>query len=150
MYSFRHSRVAHEAARADYTRRLSLSGTDETVLMNRSAGWTPDDARALYNIDHWGEGYFGVNAAGHLSVKPRRNGADIDLFQLVERVELEGLALPVLLRFSDILHDRVDALCDAFGAAMRETGYTGRYTAVYPIKVNQQRTVIEEILRLGN
>jgi arginine decarboxylase len=118
--------------------------------MNKPDRWTPEQARALYNIEHWGEGYFGVNDAGHLSVKPRRNGVALDLFELVNKVEQDGLALPVLLRFSDILHDRVDVLCDAFAGAMRDTGYSGRYTAVYPIKVNQQRAVIEEILRLGN
>lgn len=118
--------------------------------MNKPIQWTPDQAGTLYNIDHWGEGYFGVNTAGHLSVRPRRNGVEIDLFKLVGSIEQEGLALPVLVRFSDILHDRVDVLCDAFADAMRDAGYTGRYTAVYPIKVNQQRTVVEEILRLGN
>ncbi|MGH8455172.1 MAG: biosynthetic arginine decarboxylase, partial [Nevskiales bacterium] len=118
--------------------------------MNKPSHWTPEQARSLYNIDHWGEGYFGVNAAGHLSVRPRRNGVELDLFRLVDKVEQDGLALPVLVRFSDILHDRVDVLCDAFAGAMRDAGYGGRYTAVYPIKVNQQRTVVEEILRLGN
>jgi arginine decarboxylase len=118
--------------------------------MNKPNRWTPEQAGALYNITHWGEGYFGVNAAGHVSVRPRRNDIELDLHAIVQQVERDGLALPVLLRFSDILHDRVDVLCDAFAGAMRDTSYTGRYTAVYPIKVNQQRSVVEEILKLGN
>jgi arginine decarboxylase len=130
--------------------RIRGPAPNKQDLMNKPDHWTPDHARDLYNIEHWGEGYFGVNAEGHLTVRPRRNGAEIDLFRLVGEVEASGLPLPVLLRFSDILHDRVDVLCDAFAGAMRDSGYTGRYTAVYPIKVNQQRSVVEEILRLGN
>ena len=118
--------------------------------MSNPDNWTPQQASALYNIAHWGEGYFDVNQAGHLSVRPRRKGAELDLFKLVGEIENTGLPLPVLVRFSDILHDRVDVLCEAFAGAMRDSRYAGRYTAVYPIKVNQQRAVVEEILRLGN
>jgi arginine decarboxylase len=104
-----------------------------------------------YGIARWGAGYFGINERGHVSVRPRRRDeAAIDLHDLAIDIRREGLAWPVLVRFTDILHDRVSTLCEGFSAAMEEHGYSGRYTAVYPVKVNQQRAVIEEILRAGN
>jgi len=116
----------------------------------RDSNWTRDDAAALYNIPQWGEGYFGVSPEGHLSVGPRgRAGPQIDLYELARRLPLEGLELPVLVRFTDILRDRVDALTGAFASVIEELDYAGRYTAVYPIKVNQQRDVVEAIIRHG-
>jgi arginine decarboxylase len=112
-------------------------------------GWTAAQARELYNVQYWGEGYFDVAADGHLLVKPLRNGAAIDLHELARRLPQQGLDLPVLLRFTDILRDRVDALTGAFGDVIGELGYAGRYTAVYPIKVNQQKDVVEAIVRHG-
>lgn len=108
-------------------------------------------ARDIYNIQHWGGGYFDVNEAGRLVVRPDRNGAcaGIDLYELAAQVQQSGLTLPVLVRFGDILHDRVDTLCNAFTEAMAEKDYQARYTAVYPIKVNQQRSVVEKILGHG-
>ncbi|MCI0750085.1 MAG: biosynthetic arginine decarboxylase [Nevskiales bacterium] len=117
--------------------------------MNDTGGWRAEQARELYNIEHWGEGYFDVAANGHLMVRPRRDGTAIDLFELAQRLPREGLPLPVLVRFNNILHDRVDALTGAFAAVIQKHGYRGRYTAVYPIKVNQQRSVVEEIVRHG-
>ncbi len=103
-----------------------------------------------YAIHRWGDGYFEIDAQGHVGVRPRRQGdARIDLYRLAAEVQETGLSLPVLLRFVDILRDRVDALCRAFGTAAGEFGYQGRYTAVYPVKVNQQRCVIDEILAGG-
>jgi arginine decarboxylase len=113
--------------------------------------WTAQDARETYNIAHWGGGYFDVGPAGTLIARPRRDphGSALDLHTLAGALAAEGLRLPVLVRFTDILHDRVDALCGAFEAAMRAQDYSGRYTAVYPIKVNQQRGVVSEILAHG-
>ena len=103
-----------------------------------------------YGIRRWGAGYFGINPAGHVSVCPDPDiGTDIDLFQLTGEIRASGLALPVLVRFTDILHHRVRSLCRAFREAGDELGYRGRYTAVYPIKVNQQRSVVEEIVAGG-
>lgn len=115
------------------------------------SGWDIQQARDTYNIAHWGGEYFDINADGHLHVRPRRDGrhSGVDLFRLSEEAQAAGLALPLLVRFSDILHDRVDTLCGAFGEAMRVAGYRGRYTAVYPIKVNQQKSVVQEILHHG-
>lgn len=115
-----------------------------------SADWQATDSLALYSIPHWGEGYFDVADNGHLLVCPRRqDGPSIDLQALAQSLPEAGLHLPVLLRFREILHDRVDRLCTAFATAIRDHQYTGTYTCVYPIKVNQQRTVIEQIIAHG-
>ncbi|MFA5941225.1 MAG: biosynthetic arginine decarboxylase [Sinimarinibacterium sp.] len=113
--------------------------------------WTPDQALDLYNMPYWGEGYFGVSPDGHVQVRPyrERSPVAIDLYELASRLPQEGLQLPVLLRFVDILHDRVDALTGAFAGVIKELGYGGAYTAVYPIKVNQQADVIREIVAHG-
>ncbi len=105
-------------------------------------------ARELYNIGHWGGGYFDITEAGRLIARPGgcRHGAEVDLYELAHQIRRAGLALPVLVRFTDILHDRVRRLCRAFRQAMSTHGYAGSYTAVYPIKVNQQRRVVQEIL----
>lgn len=112
---------------------------------------TIQQAREIYNIQHWSGGYFDVNDAGRLQVRPNRDAsaAGIDLYELAAQVQQSGLTLPVLVRFGDILHDRVDTLCNAFTDAMAEKDYQARYTAVYPIKVNQQRSVVEKILGHG-
>lgn len=113
--------------------------------------WSIEQARASYNIAHWGSGYYDVNERGHICVFPlRERKFGIDLVEVIERVHEAGLSLPVLLRFSGILHDRVDSLVDAFTSAMTEDEYRGNYTAVYPIKVNQQRSVVEQILHRGD
>jgi arginine decarboxylase len=114
-------------------------------------GWTTADARALYNIDGWGGGFFDINDRGHVVVRPDADapGREVDLFELARDLEEQGVALPVLLRFSDILRSRLSAIGTRFASAMQEFGYTGGYTTVYPIKVNQQRHVVEEIVRFG-
>ena len=111
--------------------------------------WSPTQARALYNIPQWSEGYVDVNGRGHLTVQPFRSGPAVDLAEMVARLPKEGLELPVLVRFTDILRDRVDALTGAFAEVIREYEFRGRYTAVYPIKVNQQKAVVEAILDHG-
>lgn len=109
--------------------------------------WRPADAATLYNIPQWSEGYVAVGANGHLQMRPRgAAGPAIDLHTLVRQLQDEGLALPVLIRFTDILRDRVDALTGAFAEVIEELAYAGRYTAVYPIKVNQQAAVVEAIV----
>lgn len=112
--------------------------------------WTAEDSRALYRVDAWGEGYFGVDENGAALASPRQNGAKIDLRELTSELEASGLRLPVLVRFTDILGDRVRRLCSGFDTACAAVGYTGGYTAVYPVKVNQQRTVVEHLLRFGD
>lgn len=106
-------------------------------------------ARRIWNIDQWGSGYFDVDDTGHALVRPlgsESDGPALPLDELVDELRRAGLRLPVLVRFTDILHDRVEQLCIAFDTAMAEESFEGGYTAVYPIKVNQQRRVVEEIL----
>ncbi|MCC6208969.1 MAG: biosynthetic arginine decarboxylase [Gammaproteobacteria bacterium] len=114
--------------------------------------WDLQQARLAYNIPHWSNGYFDIGQHGHLLARPgrERTGAGIDLHELTGRIRELGLSTPVLVRFTDILHDRIDVLCGAFAAAMKQDGYGGDYSPVYPIKVNQQHSVVEEILRHGN
>ncbi len=109
--------------------------------------WSNEKARAVYNFAHWGGGYFDVHE-GHLHARPspQNTAASINLDQLADDIQDAGLALPVLVRFPDILRDRVQQLSSAFATAMGDHHYHGRYTAVYPIKVNQQHSVISEIL----
>ncbi len=125
-----------------------MQGIIRKPPMNDTA-WSANDAAALYNVRHWSEGYFAINARGHVVVRPRpdERATEIDLYDLVSDIRASGLRLPVLVRFNDILRDRVNRLCGAFEQAMQQTGYGGRYTAVYPIKVNQQRSVVDDIVR---
>ena len=112
--------------------------------------WTPEQARRTYNIKHWGGEYFHINDQGHLAVRPAGSTAgEIDLFSLAQKLRDEDMTWPVLVRFTDILRHRVDSLCQAFDTATIETGYEGKYTAVYPIKVNQQHSIVEEFHRYG-
>ncbi len=112
-----------------------------------SDSWSPAEAEAIYNIPHWGDGYFFVDGRGHLCVRPApEDPRSVDLWSVTEEVRRGGLELPVLIRVPDILRDRVGRLHRAFAAAMDDEGFCGGYTAVYPIKVNQQRTVVEHIL----
>ena len=113
--------------------------------------WTIEAARTLYNIEGWGIGYFDINDAGHVVVRPDFNdpARELDLFELANDLEAQGVGLPLLLRFSDILRSRIDSLNARFRRAIEEYDYTGAYTTVYPIKVNQQRHVVEEIVEFG-
>lgn len=113
--------------------------------------WDINQARETYNIEHWGDGFFDVNAKGHITTRPRNNAAHpgVDLYEIAHEIRDAGLNWPVLVRVTHILHDRIDQLCGAFSKAAEEEGYQGRHTAVYPIKVNQQRTVVQHILAHG-
>ncbi|MFC4260732.1 biosynthetic arginine decarboxylase [Marinobacter lacisalsi] len=110
---------------------------------------TRTTASQVYNIPHWSDGYINVSDDGEVLVQPHRQARDshICLPDLIRQLTGQGIALPVLIRFTDILHDRVNTLCQSFNDVAAEHGYGGRYTAVYPIKVNQQRGVVEELLQ---
>ena len=113
-------------------------------------GWTVRDSLELYHVSAWGEPFFSINEAGHVSVRPHGNGGDqIDLLSLVNDLEQRGLRTPLLIRFSDILASQVRGLSTIFQNAISEYGYRGRHRGVYPIKVNQQRHVVEEIVAYG-
>src|SRR4029079_18394926 len=113
--------------------------------------WTIASAKKLYNIEGWGIGYFDINEAGHVVVRPdqERTDRELDMFELANDLEEQGVGLPLLLRFSDILRSRIESLNAKFAHAREEYGYEGGYTTVYPIKVNQQRHVVEEIVEFG-
>jgi arginine decarboxylase len=113
--------------------------------------WTIKDSTELYNVNGWGRGFFSINEAGNLEVTPSGAGSQpIDLKELVDDLRSRGLSLPILIRFSDILRTRVEQLFTAFQQAIAESDYHGVYRGVYPIKVNQQRHVVEELLEYGS
>jgi arginine decarboxylase len=113
-------------------------------------GWTVGDSRDLYGVPSWGAGFFDVNAEGRIEVRPGKDDdTRIDLLELVRDLEHRGLRTPLLIRFSDILASRIAQLAGAFNDAIGRYGYGGRYRGVYPIKVNQQRHVVEEPIHFG-
>ncbi|HEX6738345.1 MAG TPA: arginine decarboxylase, partial [Vicinamibacteria bacterium] len=112
--------------------------------------WTVKDALELYNVNGWGRPFFNINEAGHVEVTPAGPGSTpVDLKELVDDLRRRGLNLPLLIRFSDILRTRVEQLCGSFQQAIVENDYKGVYRGVYPIKVNQQRHVVEELIEYG-
>jgi len=116
-----------------------------------SPAWSLAQARDTYNIAHWGSGYFDINEAGHVIARPDPAAAHpgIDLHRLAGEFDRHGLKLPVLVRFSGILHHRIDTLIGAFARAAAASNFRGCYTSVYPIKVNQQSSVVEAMLEHG-
>ncbi len=112
--------------------------------------WTLNDSMELYNVAGWGRDFFTINEAGNIEVTPGGPGSTrIDLKELVDDLRNRGLNLPLLIRFSDILKTRVHQLCGSFQQAIAENDYHGTYRGVYPIKVNQQRHVVEELVEYG-
>jgi len=117
--------------------------------LNKPA-WSVTDSVELYHVNAWGQGYFGINDAGHVTVRPEQiAGREIDLFEVVQGLKARELTTPVVVRFSGILAHRLRKLNDAFARAIAENDYRNRYAAVFPIKVNQQRLVVEEVYRYG-
>ncbi len=111
------------------------------------ASWSVHDSIELYNIERWGLGLFGVNEAGNITL--RAGAGSFDLRRLVDDLTLRGVQLPVLVRMMDVLQERVQALYGAFATAAEELEYQGEYRGVYPIKVNQQRHVVEDLVRFS-
>jgi arginine decarboxylase len=117
---------------------------------NPAQPWRVEDSLDLYHVEAWGKGYFSVNESGHVVVRPDTTERyEIDLYEVVEGLQARDLTTPVVVRFSDILAHRLRRLHDAFAQAITENDYKNRYAAVYPIKVNQQRLVVEEVYRYG-
>ena len=112
--------------------------------------WDIESAIATYNVDGWGGGYFTVNAEGNVVAKPlQENGGSINLLEVVNEARKRGLSFPLVIRFQDLLRHRVESVNLAFQNAITEFGYRGQYRGVFPIKVNQLREVIEEIVDAG-
>jgi len=121
------------------------------MLRETPTSWSVSDACELYQVDRWGKGFFSVHRNGHLLVHPdRQPQRAIDLKALVERLQQQGLQMPALLRFNGILEDRIRELHDVFSKAVEEHDYEGKYLAVYPVKVNQQRQVVEQVVQYGH
>ena len=117
---------------------------------NPAQPWRIEDSLDLYNVAAWGKGYFSINASGHVVVRPDTTAQhEIDLYEVVEGLKARDLTTPVVVRFSDILAHRLRRLHEAFAQAIAENDYHNEYAAVYPIKVNQQRLVVEEVYRYG-
>jgi arginine decarboxylase len=112
--------------------------------------WDIESARALYNIHRWGAKYFDINDAGHVVAWPQQDaGVAVDITDVIEEAKARGLKFPLLIRFQDILRHRVEAINKAFQNSIAEFNYQGKYRGVFPIKVNQLREVVEEILDAG-
>jgi len=112
--------------------------------------WRPEDSAELYNIEGWGIGYFGVNKAGNVTVMPHRNPKQaVDIKEILDELSLKDVSFPVLLMFPDILDERIETISNCFKNASEEYNFGGNYYTVYPIKVNQQRPVVEEIVQYG-
>ncbi len=123
---------------------------DPTQVSEPTERWTFNDARELYDVPAWGKGYFSVGDNGHLWVHPNKeNARRIDLKELIDKLVLRGINPPILIRFGEILKHRLGEINGAFQAAIAEHNYQGQYRCVFPIKVNQQRQVVEEVFEYG-
>ena len=111
--------------------------------------WTIDDSNELYNISGWGKDYFSINKKGNIIVHTGTNKVDIDLKELIDELQIRDVTTPVLLRFPEILDDRIESMTNCFAKASEEYGFKGHYYNIYPIKVNQNKPVIDEIIRSG-
>ena len=125
---------------------LPPSTTSETPRVS----WKIEDSEALYRIEGWGQPYFSISAAGHITVSPKGDrGGSLDLFELVNAIKQRNLGLPLLIRFSDILEDRIERLNACFAKAIARYNYAGIYRGVFPVKCNQQRHLIEDLVKFG-
>ncbi|MBQ7634449.1 MAG: biosynthetic arginine decarboxylase [Bacteroidaceae bacterium] len=111
--------------------------------------WRLEDSEDLYNVKGWGAGYFGINKAGHACVTTLKGGTQVDLQEVMEELEGRDMPAPVLLRFPDILADRIEMTANCFAKARKEYNYRAEHFIIYPIKVNQMRPVVEEIISHG-
>ena len=112
--------------------------------------WRVEDSCELYNINSWGKDYFSINEEGNVTVRPKAGGPEVDLRKLMDELQLRDVAAPVLLRFPDILHNRITKIASCFKVAAEEYNYHAQSYVVYPIKVNQMRPVVEELISHGS
>lgn len=111
--------------------------------------WRIEDSAEMYNINGWGVKYFSINKDGNVVVTPKNNGVEIDLRELVDELQVRDVSAPMLIRFTDILDNRIEDMSRSFKVAAEEYGYNGKNFIIYPIKVNQMRPVVEEIINHG-
>jgi arginine decarboxylase len=133
------------------TPELAKAGQRDSVApASAPPTWSIEQSEELYRITGWGEPYFSINAAGHVTVSPQGDrGGSLDLFDLVNGLKQRNLNLPLLIRFSDILADRIERLNAAFSRAIARYNYAGVYKGVFPVKCNQQRHLVEDLVRFG-
>lgn len=151
--------IANMEATATGSKDLTSKQSDFPSLRNgnqsaastvASSRWTIEASEELYRINGWGEPYFSINAAGHVTVSPQGDrGGSLDLFELVTALQQRNLSLPLLIRFPDILEDRIERLNSAFAKAIARYSYNGVYKGVFPVKCNQQRHLVEALVRFG-
>jgi arginine decarboxylase len=111
--------------------------------------WLIEDTEELYNIRGWGINYFSINEKGNIAVTPKKDGATIDMMELMDELTVKDVPNPVLIRFPDILDDRIETISNCFGVAATEYAYSAQNFIIYPIKVNQMKEVVEEIVSHG-
>ena len=129
---------------------MEKNGRKGSLVLEPTERWSSVDASELFDVASWGKGYFSVSEEGHVLVHPEKEPTrSIDLKKLIDTLVLRGISLPILIRFAEILKHRLRELHDVFDTAIREHKYNGGYCCVYPIKVNQQRQVVEEVLEFG-
>jgi arginine decarboxylase len=129
---------------------LAAKVLDGAQVFEPTERWTVNDAAELYDVNAWGKGYFSVGTNGNLWVHPtKEQNRRVDLKELVDKLVLRGIHPPILLRFGEILKHRLGEIHSAFQHAIQEHGYKGEYRCVFPIKVNQQRQVVEEVFEFG-
>jgi arginine decarboxylase len=128
----------------------TVKSPDTAPVREPADRWSIAEAGELYDVSRWGKGYFSVGNNGHIWVHPDKEPArGIDLKELVDNLQLRGISLPLLIRFGEILQHRLGEMHQAFQTSISEQGYKGSYCCVYPIKVNQQRQVVEEVFKYG-
>ncbi|KAM3112338.1 biosynthetic arginine decarboxylase [Phormidesmis sp. 146-33] len=143
------TKIDEKSPKKDSSIVLNNKVTSLTIA-NPPKTWTIEDSEELYRIKGWGDPYFSINAAGHVTVSPKGDrGGSLDLFELVNALKNRNLGLPLLIRFSDILEDRIERLNAAFSRAIARYNYAGVYKGVFPTKCNQQRHLIEDLVRFG-
>jgi len=139
---------------ANNRQRAELNNSQNKLVpvakRNFPLSWKIEDSEALYRIEGWGQPYFSINALGHVTVSPKGDrGGSLDLFELVNALKQRNLGLPLLIRFSDILEDRIERLNACFAKAIARYNYSGFYRGVFPVKCNQQKHLIEDLVRFG-
>ncbi|HEY9696392.1 MAG TPA: biosynthetic arginine decarboxylase [Trichocoleus sp.] len=140
----------NKSAEAEQSQLLETAETTALVPVKAAKKWTIEESEELYRINGWGEPYFSINAAGHITVSPKGDrGGSLDLYELVNALKQRNLGLPLLIRFSDILQDRIERLNACFAKAIARYSYPGVYRGVFPVKCNQQRHLIEDLVRFG-
>jgi arginine decarboxylase len=140
----------------EIVRENSISETKQENKSNNNttqvtAPWSVEQSADIYGINAWGNGYYRINAQGNVSVNPngRSDGPQVDVFELTQDLMDRGIRVPIMIRFPDILKSRVELINSCFAKAISEYNYKGKYTGVYPIKVNQQRHLVEELMKHG-